>query len=141
MAKQDLSREWWRVCRPHFDIHISEAVIEEIMDGDPEASKRRMEVIVGLPLLEPTDAVTDLFERLLSDRGLPTKAAADALHIAIAVVHGMDFLLTWNCKHINNASLRKRIAAIVAHAGYTEVIMATPEELWREGHAGHRRSH
>ncbi len=132
LAKQELTREWWKTRKRHFDLYVSTPVLDEIREGDPEAARLRLEAVAGLPELAATDEVNALGNTILAARIVPEKAALDAFHIAITAVHGMDYLLTWNCTHINNAAKRPKIAKLLAETGYTEVIMATPEELWRQ---------
>lgn len=60
---------------------------------------------------------------------LPRKAAVDALHISIATVHKVEYLLTWDCRHIANAAMRIKIEAVCRSRGCTAPIMCTPEEL------------
>lgn len=133
LAKQELTRDWWETNRSHFDLYISNAVLDEIREGDPTAAKRRLDLVADLTVLDagPGEAVDSLLGQILSARAVPAGAILDAYHIAVAAVHGMSYLLTWNCKHINNAAQRRKIATIITDAGYTEVVMATPEELWR----------
>ena len=131
LAKQELTRDWWETSRSHFDLYVSNAVLDEIREGDPVAAKRRMDMVAGLPVLDISDGVDTLLNQLLSAKVVPDGAVLDAFHIAVAAVHGMSFLLTWNCKHINNATQKSKIAAILTKAGYAEVVIATPEELWR----------
>ncbi len=90
-------------------------------------------MVKGLPVLGAgtNNAVDSLLEQLLFAGAVPAEAVLDAYHIAVSAVHGMTFLLTWNCKHINNAARKHEIATIIAKAGYNEVVIATPEELWR----------
>jgi hypothetical protein len=104
-------------------------VIDEASAGDPEAATRRLEVLASLPLLDPQTAGIALAQMLSNHLSLPPRAAADALHIAIAVVNGMDYLLTWNCTHIANAALRGRIEAACRSRGFSVPIICTPEEL------------
>jgi len=104
-------------------------VLDEASAGDPEAAARRLEVLTPLPLLEPQEEEAELAQALLEYVPLPVSAAADALHIAIAVVNGMDYLLTWNCTHIANAALRSRIEAVCRSHGFEVPIICTPEEL------------
>ena len=129
LAKQEMTREWWQSHRHRFNLYISAAVVAEIKRGDSEAAKRRLMLIRGLPELDINDEVTYLYERLIADRAVPVTAVADALHIAVAAVHGITYLLTWNCTHINNAFQKPKIRAAIVRAGYEEPIMATPEEL------------
>jgi predicted nucleic acid-binding protein len=128
-ANQEATRNWWESARPQFDLFISEAVLSEAGDGDPEAAKRRLEVISNIPELDISPEAEALALKLLSGAALPVKAKADALHIAIAAVHGVDYLLTWNCKHIANAVMRPRIEGICRAAGYEPPIICTPPEL------------
>ncbi len=132
LAKQELTRQWWRDNRMKYDIHVSGFVMEEIARGDSQAARDRMDIVAGLPEITLSDAAAELYESLLAAKAVPAGAAADAMHIALAVVGGMDYLLTWNCAHINNAAHKKKIAAVALRFGYTESTMATiatPEEL------------
>ncbi|MGH2583937.1 MAG: type II toxin-antitoxin system VapC family toxin [Dehalococcoidia bacterium] len=128
-AHQQLTRDWWQNRREEFDLFISPAVLRESGGGDPEAATRRLAVLNDLPLLELTGAATTLAQELVREVPLPAKAAVDALHIAIAVVHGIDYLLTWNCTHIANAALRTQIDAVCRANGYASPVICTPEEL------------
>src|SRR5207244_691819 len=93
------------------------------------AAAQRLEMLRDLPLLEQTEDATSLAQVLLEQVPLPDRAAVDALHIAVAVVHGMDYLLTWNCTHIANAALRDRIETVCRERGYEPPVICTPEEL------------
>ena len=97
--------------------------------GDSDAAARRLALVEGLPLLSLNETAITLAERLLAGAALPSKAREDALHIAMAAVHGIDYLLTWNCKHIANAVKRPLIEAICETSGYRPPIICTPEEL------------
>jgi predicted nucleic acid-binding protein len=108
---------------------ISALVISESQAGDAEALKRRLSYIQDLPILRLGDEVVNLAEKLLNGAALPLKAKDDALHIAIAAVHEINYLLTWNCKHIANANKRTVIENICREAGYQPSIICTPEEL------------
>jgi hypothetical protein len=131
-AHQQTTREWWDTRRDDFELFVSQFVIEEASAGNPEAAKLRLEVLVNVPLLDPGENVQALADMLMKGVPLPAKAAADSLHIAIAAVNGMDYLLTWNCTHIANAVLRPRIEAICRDFGYEPPIICTPEELLKE---------
>ena len=128
-AHQQITREWWDTRRHDFDLFVSQMVIDEASAGDPEAAIRRLDVLASLPLLDPQAEGTALAQMLIDHIPLPARAAADALHIAIAVVNGMDYLLTWNCTHIANAALRGRIEAACRSQGFRVPIIWTPEEL------------
>ena len=83
-------------------------------------------------MLEINDAATELARHLAKAASIPRKASEDALHIALATVHGMDYLLTWNCKHIANAEMRNSVAAACRLRGYEAPVICTPEELMGE---------
>lgn len=128
-AHQQLTREWWDGRRADFDLFVSQFVLDEAGLGDPEAAKRRLELVAPLPLLGPTEDVYELAGQLIKHVPLPPKAGTDALHIAIAAVNGMDFLLTWNCTHIANAEFRENIETICRLAGFESPVICTPVEL------------
>jgi predicted nucleic acid-binding protein len=129
LAHQQLTREWWDRQRHSFELHISELVVFEISRGDPTASKSRLEFVRDLPVLRITTEARVLADRIFRGTTLPDKAAADALHVALAAVNGMDFLLTWNCTHIANGVILKTVNAICRDDGYEPPIVCTPEEL------------
>ncbi len=129
LAKQELTRQWWEESRSAYVCCVSDPVIAEIRRGDALAAQKRLDMVAGLTVLDISRAALDLYDRLLSSRILPGKAALDGFHIAIAAAHGIPYLATWNCTHINNAVLKKKIGEEVLKAGYNEVTIATPEEL------------
>lgn len=131
-ARQQVTREWWDNRRDDFDLFISQLVIDEAGSGDPDAAFRRLAILDDIPLLEPKEGADELAEALVRDLSLPDKAAADAVHIALSVVNGVDFLLTWNCTHIANAAFRPTIELACASLGYGAPVICTPEELLRE---------
>jgi hypothetical protein len=127
---QQVTREWWEKRRDAFQICISQLVIDEARAGDPIAARERMLAIREFPLLDITPEVGHLASAILASGVLPRKAATDAAHIAIASVHGMDFLLTWNCTHIANAFLAKAVARTCRQLGWECPLICTPEELF-----------
>lgn len=131
-ANQEATRKWWDESRSSFELFISQLVIGEISNGDPDAVRRRIAVVENLQELALTDQAEALGAKLLVGAALPQKAKADALHIAVATVHGMDYLLTWNCTHIANAIMRPKIESICRAAGYEPPVICTPPELVEE---------
>ena len=131
-AHQQITREWW-ARRDGFDLYSSRLVVRECQAGDAQAAADRLAALAGVPLLEQEAEVAELAEALMRGVPLPEKAAADALHIATAAVHGMHYLLTWNCTHIANVSLRPRIEAVCRAAEFEPPLICTPEELPTEG--------
>ncbi len=128
-AWQQTTLQWWTQERPSYELFTSELVLAEARAGDVEAAGRRAAILNDVPLLAMTDESKELAARLLADGGLPAQAEADALHIAVASVHGMDYLLTWNCRHIDNAATKPVIRSICAIAGYACPEICTPLEL------------
>jgi len=127
-AHQQVTVEWWAT-REEFDLFISQAVLAEVTKGDPAAATRRLAVTEGLDVLSATPDAQRLATALLEAAALPSKAAIDAAHVAIAAVHGMNVLLTWNCTHIANALMRPRIERICRDNGVEPPVICTPEEL------------
>ena len=130
-AYQQVTREWW-AGRGAYELYVSQFVLDEASRGDTEAAARRLATLEEIAILEATDEATALAEELLSRGGLPLQAQVDAFHVAVATVHGMAYLLSWNCKHIANASLRSRIEAICRFVGFEPPVICTPLELVEE---------
>ena len=134
-AYQEVTREWWRTASARFELVASELVVTESGAGNVHAARARLEVLDSVTLLNVTGNSEEL-TRLLLDRGaVPREAAADAAHIAIAVANGVDYLVTWNFRHIANAAMRSRIELICRQAGYEPPVICTPNELMEAGHA------
>jgi predicted nucleic acid-binding protein len=129
---QQITREWWEKRRDAFQLYISQLVVDEASAGDPVAARERLKVIQDLPLLDITPEVEVLASGILASGIIPRKAATDAAHIAVAAVHGLDFLVTWNCVHIANAAIAKAVAKICGQHGCECPGICTPEELLEE---------
>lgn len=128
-ARQATTRRWWMAAAAKFQLLISQIVLDECSAGDPAAAQERLDEIDALPSLDITQAVRDLADQLLSNHAVPPTEPRDALHIAVAAVHGVQYLVTWNFKHIANATLRGRIEDVCRDAGFEPPIICTPEEL------------
>jgi len=131
-AHQQITRDWWDRRRAVFELYISQVVLRECQAGDATAAAERLKVLQDLPLLEQTEEATRLAQALVDRVPLPERAAVDALHVAIAAVHGVDYLLTWNCTHIANATLRDPIESVCRENGYEPPAICTPDELLAE---------
>lgn len=112
--------------------YISQVILSEVAQGDAEMATQRLEVMRSLPLLEVTETVEDLAAQFIVRSNLPSKASDDAIHIALATVNALDYLLTWNCKHIANAQIQRKLSEICSDFGYTLPIICTPYELMGE---------
>ena len=112
-----------------FDVYVSEAVVAEARAGDLQAAAQRAAILADVPRLAITPEVTKLAQVVADALRLPRHSAADAVHIATAACHGIDFLLTWNSTHIANAELRPIAERACRGSGYTPPILCTPDEL------------
>lgn len=128
-ANMEITRDWWESRRNAFILYTSEAVLDEVAQGDSVIAAQRLEILRNFPLLALNQAVQTLAAQFLVRSSLPPKAKVDAIHIAAATVHGMDYLLTWNCKHIANAQIQGKLAEISLDFGYVLPILCTPNEL------------
>jgi hypothetical protein len=133
-AHQQLTLAWWE-CRDRYELFVSESVLRECGAGDPEAAEKRLSMVSDVPLLMITEQALDIAESLVRRGIIPLKAAEDALHIAVATVNGVDYLLTWNCRHIANPEIQRNIAAYLEQIGLFLPFICTPEELLGEENA------
>jgi predicted nucleic acid-binding protein len=128
-AHQQITQEWWDRQREQFECYISQVVIDEVQAGDDEAAARRMETIRVFPVLEATTKAEGLTGIIVEAGAIPKQAVRDAAHIAIAAVNSIDYLLTWNCRHLANAQIIRAVSAVCAAHGYGIPVICTPEEL------------
>ena len=131
-ARQEITREKWSKVLTVFEPYISALVIQEAEQGDAEAAQKRIAAISKLPVLSISDEAEHLALILIKNGPIPDEYPEDALHIAIATVNGIDYLLTWNFSHINNAQMKAKITSIVEARGYQCPIICSPEELLGE---------
>jgi hypothetical protein len=131
-ARQIITENWWLSQRNNYDLFVSALVIQEISKGDPEAAERRLNAVADFPLLGASQDTLLLAEALLVGAAVPKTSEEDALHISIAAASGIDFLLTWNFKHINNAHTKAAISAAIEAYGFACPILCSPEELGAE---------
>ncbi len=128
-ACQQITTEWWEDKRNIYDLFISELVIAEAKAGDQDVAAKRLRLLRGIPELKITDGVRQLAATFVAQGALPGKAQADALHIATATVHGTDYLLTWNCRHINNPATKPLVRSVCSAEGYLCPEICTPIEF------------
>ncbi len=126
---QQITHEWWDTRRTNFELCASQLVLDEAGAGDPQAAQERLEILNDMTMLQTTPEALALAKELIRAGALPAKAADDALHIAIAATNGVHFLLTWNCRHLANATMRPSIEAACVARGLKAPIICTPEEL------------
>jgi predicted nucleic acid-binding protein len=128
-SRQASTRAWWDGGRSNFDLFTSQEVIQEARLGDAHMATQRLDFLSHIPKLELTEDVGKLAQKLIQFALVPEKAASDAVHIAVASVHGLNYIVTWNFKHIANPYTRDRLCAVVAEAGFRLPVMCSPDEL------------
>ncbi len=134
-AYQEVTREWWRDASDRFHLVASELVVVESKAGDANAARARLDALESVTLVSISEDAEDLTRHLLDRGAVPREAAADAAHIAIAVTNGVDYLVTWNFRHIANAAMRSRIERACRQAGYEPPVICTPNELMESDYA------
>jgi predicted nucleic acid-binding protein len=127
--RRQLTRTWWDRDRAGFELFASPLVLAECEAGDPVAAERRLDVLRAIPFLEMNDEALRLAQLLMEINAVPPEAQDDALHVAVAAVHRLDFLLTWNCRHIDNAVRKPLMRQVCQSQGYQCAEICTPEEL------------
>ncbi len=131
LADQQATHEWWKLRRQDYETFISETVLFEISRGDATFAAARLAALRGILVLRDVPVAAELAERLLDEGIIPPKAADDATHLDLAAAHGMEYLLTWNCRHINNPMLRRRIERACAACGLECPVICSPVELMK----------
>lgn len=128
-ADQQTTKDWWQSRRQEFELFISEFVWTECAGGDAAAAKERLTALEEVPWLDDLPEIDELAAEFMSSGAMPERAATDALHIAFSAVHEMDYLLTWNCKHIFNGEIIKVVRRICHMRGYPFPDILTPKQL------------
>lgn len=131
-AHQEITRRWWSDRRSAFELFASAAVVDEAADGDPQLAAERLSFLRETTLLAVSEEAHRLKTELLRQTQIPASAGTDALHIAVAAAHGMEFLATWNCKHIANAVTLPSVYEVCRELGYEPPLVCTPYELLGE---------
>jgi hypothetical protein len=126
---QQITHDWWDSRRADYELCVSQLVVQEAGMGDPQFAQERLRLLTAMTALEINEEAVSLAEDLVKTGTLPEKAGNDGLHIAVAAVHRVPYLLTWNCRHLANATIRKQIEAICKKLGFRAPIMCTPEEM------------
>jgi hypothetical protein len=129
LHNQQLTHEWWNTQRERYVLHTSAAVMTEAAVGDPAMAQRRIDLLSPLRLLSRREDIDELAEHLRSRVPLPPQAKTDALHISLAAVYGMTYVLTWNCKHIANPRLWPRMERVCSARGIELPVLCTPHYL------------
>ena len=131
-ARQQTSKDWWELKRQQHELFTSEIVLAEIGEGEAAMAQQRLEVMDGIKILRLTDDTEALTQRILESGLLPPDADRDAAHIALATIYEMDILLSWNCRHIANASIQARLRRLAGEMGLALPVLCTPDEMTGE---------
>ena len=126
---QQSTQEWWEDRKQDFRVVASQLVLQEAGRGDMQAAQHRLDILKGVELVEITPDSTALARALIRSGVVPETSLEDALHVAVAVVNGCKYLMTWNYRHLASAGVRARIEAFCREEGYEPTIICTPEEL------------
>lgn len=129
VAHQQLTLEWWEKVRPQVDCVISGFVVQEASRGDPNAAEKRLEILAQLRVLELNNEIRTLASQYFTALQIPESSKTDAFHLAVAVWHKTDYMLTWNCKHIANGRVRKILEELNLTLNVKTPVICTPEEL------------
>jgi hypothetical protein len=131
-ARQRATRHFWEDYSDNFELIVSDIVITEIRQGNKMAAQRRIDALSGLTVLGLTPEAVGLALELINAGAVPRESQTDAQHIAVAVVNGIEYLTSWNYKHIVNETKRQHIDQVCRNAGYQPIILCTPAELIEE---------
>ncbi len=131
-ARQQTSRDWWELKRHQHELFTSQIVLAEIASGETEMAKQRLKKLAGIPVLRVNEEAEEFTAQILGSGLLPAAADRDAGHIALATVFEMDILLSWNCRHIANASIQGRLRKLAEKFGLDLPVLCTPDELTGE---------
>jgi hypothetical protein len=129
VARQILTHQWWEEQKPDYQLVTSQYVIDEAAAGDPEMASARLLELEGIPLLPLEEKIAEVAESLIEKAILSPKSVVDALHISIAAFHRIEYLLTWNCSHIANAKIQRRIRQVLEEMAIPMPIICTPQEM------------
>lgn len=129
-AHQQLTLDWWEQKRSFFELFVSDLVIQEAERGDSEAARKRLDAISRCAVLAVDETAAELAEWFVGSLPLPESAGPDALHLAVATVNEMDYVLTWNCRHLASGFVRHRLPVICGEKALRPPTICTPEELF-----------
>ena len=132
VARRQWTREWWEHCRPAYDLVTSEAVLDELSQGDYPNKADAIALVESLQLVPVEQEIVEIVEAYIQHQVMPRDPVGDALHLALASFHKCDFLLTWNCNHLANANKYRHIQRVNTLLGLYVPTLVTPLELLGE---------
>ncbi len=129
-ARQITTRNWWSSALDRYELFASALVIDECSGGDSEAAAERLTILDGIPLLGSSPEAESLVDALLDGNAVPKSEPRDATHIAIATTNGIDYLASWNFKHILNPATIRQIESVCRNSGFDPPMLVTPQQLF-----------
>jgi predicted nucleic acid-binding protein len=133
----NITRQWWYDESQNYELWISDAVIQEVSEGNYPGQRDIMQFVKKLPLLEPNKDLEQIVDFYIKNYVMPNELIGDAVHLAYTSFYGIDYLLTWNCNHLANANKRKHIRVINGKLGLSTPAIVTPMELFKENNNVH----
>lgn len=128
-AYQEITRDWWDSELEKYECYVSQFVVDEISRGDPEAASQRIDAAKGFKKFGLNDIVHELIGKYKESFSVPEKSQLDLFHLAVSVGNGIDYILSWNFKHIANAYVREKLQEVNGVIGLKTPVICTPEEL------------
>lgn len=128
-GRQAVTKKWWQTAHDKYTLVVSQKVVDECAAGDAIAAEERLRVIENLPIVEMSPAAERLLNALLAKGAVPATEPNDAAHIALAAANGVQFLVTWNFRHIANVSMRRKIDQIIMECGFQALSICSPDEM------------
>ena len=128
-GRQTVTRQWWPMAIIKYRFFVSKVVADECAAGDPDAAKERLDILDSLEFIATSPAVDALAHKLIERSAVPKSEPRDAIHISLAAVNGLEYLVSWNFKHIVNPTTRVAIERVCRGAGFVPPIICTPDEL------------
>jgi len=126
VARMNWTRQWWSEFSAHCTLVSSSAVIAELRRGTGQTTGQRIALLKDVELLEVTRRVEDVAQIYVERLVMPSDPGGDALHLALAVVHRVDVLLTWNCRHLANPSKMEHLRVVNYELGLPMPLLTTP---------------
>jgi len=128
-SEQLITQEWWQEVLPKMKPYISTFVVDEISLGDKSQALKRIEAVSRFEVLQETPEVKTLANLYLKELAIPAKSKVDAFHLAMASIFEIDFMVSWNCKHIANPFFQKKIESINNSFNLITPVICTPREM------------
>ncbi|MCY2954071.1 MAG: type II toxin-antitoxin system VapC family toxin [Planctomycetota bacterium] len=130
--RREASRDWWQAQGPRHELFVSLAVLAELSAPAYPMSREALDWVMNIPSLEIDEEVRGFAEILVRERVMPSPVAGDAIHVAVACVHDLDYLLSWNVRHLANPNKLTHLRTICVRVGYLPPRILTPDLLWED---------